>query len=425
MAILFIILFAAMIIGVPIGFSIALAAMVYLGMDGTSLVIVVQRIVNGGASFTLLALPLFIFAGNLMFYGCTPRLINLANLLVRRLPGGMGIIGVLSSAFFGAVSGSGVATVAAIGSIVEPEMLRQNYGKGFTASLVAASGTLGVLIPPSIMAVLYASCAGTSVAKQLLAGVGPGILVMLCLIALNVWFAIVRGYGRTTEPVEKHTFGQNVKILLDAVPPLMMPLIILGGILTGVITPTESAVIAVVYALLLSMLGYRELKPNDLVDVTVKSVVTSAVILFIMSAATPFAWVLTVNNVASEISEAMFALSESPFVIVSLILIFILIMGTFMESCSITILVVPILLPIMTELGYDPMHFGTILILAVTIGAVTPPLAVALYTACSIIKIRIEETIPDVLYVIGALVVGLVFVTLFPQISLWMPGALL
>lgn len=425
MALLFIILFVAMAIGVPIGFSILLATLVYLGLDGTNLLIIVQRLVNGGNSFTLLALPLFVFAGNIMVYGCTPRLIAFANLLVKKVPGGMGVIGILSSAFFGAVSGSGVATVAAIGSIVEPEMIRQNYGKGYTASLIAACGTLGVLIPPSIMAVLYASVAGTSIAKQLFAGIGPGIIVVFLLILLNTIIAIRRNYGSNTEPIEKITLKGRLKTFLRAIPPLLMPMIILGGIMSGIITPTESAVIAVVYALLLTAIGYKELKFNDLIDVSVRSAITSAVLLFIMSAATPFAWVLTMNNVSQKLINSLLSFTNEPFVIVSIIIIVILIMGTFMESCSITILIVPILLPIMVALGFDPIHFGTILILAVTIGAITPPLAVALYTACTIIKIRIEETLPDVLYVISALVIALIIVIFIPWITLALPNLLL
>lgn len=424
--VLFGVLAIALILGVPVGFAISLSALIALAVDGsTSLVIIAQRITNGGMSFTLLALPLFIFAGNLMAYGCTPRLMNFANMLLGRKKGGIATAGSVACAFFGAVSGSGVATTAAIGSIVAPEMVKQNYGKGYTASLIAASGTLGCLIPPSISAVVYAGVAGTSVGKQLFAGVGPGILTMLCLIGCNYLICHRKGYGDTGTVPHKYTPREKLHITIQAIPPFIMPIIILGGIMSGIVTPTESAAIAVVYALILALFVYRELTLKELYQCMGRSIVASAVITLIMSAAAPFAWILTVENVAQTLSAWVFAISQSKIFIYAAISIIILILGTFMEATSIIIIMTPILLPIVQALGMDPIVFGTLIIAGTDIGAVTPPLAVCLYTACDIVKIKIQDVFPDIWYVLAAMCIGMIGVLLFPQLSLWLPSVLI
>ncbi|WP_249871639.1 TRAP transporter large permease [Oceanobacillus saliphilus] len=420
---LFITFFVSMFLGIPIAFSMILSVIAAVIFEGNiDLTIVVQRLVNGGASFTMLALPLFIFAGNLMMYGSTSRLMNFANMLIGRIPGSIGTVGVVGSAFFGSVSGSGVATTAAVGSIVAPEMVKQGYRKGYTASLLAASGTLGVLIPPSIVAIVYGSIASTSIGKQLIAGAGPGFLIMLALIGLNTIIALRKGIGN-----QKHKYSakEKVKITLDVIPPLLMPIIIFGGIMSGLITATESAVIATVYALILSMIIYREIDFKKLMKVTSDSVVTSAVILLIMAAAAPFSWTLAIQQVPQMLMSNIASFSTNPIVIMTLIVFVIIILGIFMEGISIVIIMTPIMLPLAVSVGIDPIHFGTIMLAAINIGAVTPPLAVGLFVSTKIVNIPISKVFPDVFYIIIAMLICVAIIVIWPALTLWLPNLLM
>jgi len=422
---LFITLFVALFFGIPVGFSIILGTIVAISIDGTiSLSIVAQRLITGPVSFSLLALPLFVFAGHLMSFGGVSKLMNLANMLLQGMPGATGSIASVGSAFFGAVSGSGVATTAAVGSIIGPEMIKKGYPKGYSASLIGASGTLGVLIPPSIASVIYASIASTSIGSQLLAGALPGISCMLCLVLLNTIMSFSRGYEKSPKKIS-YTAKQRLNIFAQAIPPLLMPVIILGGIMSGIATPTEAAVIGTVYAIFLSMVIYRKVNFKKLIEVTLKSVETSAMILLIISAATPFAWLLTIKNVPRNLSAMMFDVITIPFFITATVIVLILILGTFVEGISIIILTTPLLLPIMKDIGYDPVHFGVILLMAVNIGAITPPLAVTLYTACSIVDAKIEEVFPDIFYILLAMILAVIIVTMFPGLSLWLPNLML
>ncbi len=412
-----------MILGIPIGFSIIISVFVAVMLDGSiNPSIIIQRVVNGGASFTTLAIPLFIIAGNLMFYGSTSKLMNLANMLIGRVPGGLANVSVVGSAFFGAVSGSGIATTVAVGSIVGPEMTKKGYKKGYTASLLAGAGTLGVMIPPSIAAIIYATVANTSVGQQLYAGTGPGLLTMVLLIVLNTILALRWGIG--TEKYS-YTMKERMKICLDAVPPLLMPIIILGGIFSGIITPTESAVVATLYALILSVFVYKELNFKKLMDVFVESTITISMILLIIAAATPFSWFLTIKNVPQMVVSALGLLSDSSFLLISIIIILIVILGIFMEGASIIILMTPLLLPLAIQIGYDPVHFGTIMLSATNIGVITPPMAVGLFVACKIININLEDVFPEVFYVIGVMIIATFIIAMWPSLSLWLPKLLM
>ena len=376
--------------------------------------------VDGINSFSYLALPLFVLSGAIMVYGSTPRLMRLANLLLGRLPGGLGAAGSLGCGFFGAISGSGVATTASIGAIVAPEMVRQGYDKGFTASLIAASGTLGLVIPPSVCMVVYAQNAGVSIGSMFLAGFIPGFIAVFLLGGLSVVVAIRRNYKG--ERVAVSTVKDVIMVVLDALLPLLMPVIILGGVLSGMFTPTESATIATVYAFLLAKFVYKEISWKQLYRTLVDSARASASILFIIAAATPFGWVLTMKNVTAIVSNAVLSALHSPALIYLAIVLILCILGTFMESFTIIILTTPIFLPIIQSIGVDPVAYGIVLMFCICIGGVTPPLAVCLFTSCRILKIRIEETIPDVWLVIGVLFVVTLLLMVCPQISLFLPG---
>ena len=418
---MFVIFVICLALAVPVGFSIGISATFFLVFGSNiPISIVVQKMVDGINSFSYLALPLFVLSGAIMVYGSTPRLMRLANLLLGRLPGGLGAAGSLGCGFFGAISGSGVATTASIGAIVAPEMVRQGYDKGFTASLIAASGTLGLVIPPSVCMVVYAQNAGVSIGSMFLAGFIPGFIAVFLLGGLSVVVAIRRNYKG--ERVAVSTVKDVIMVVLDALLPLLMPVIILGGVLSGMFTPTESATIATVYAFLLAKFVYKEISWKQLYRTLVDSARASASILFIIAAATPFGWVLTMKNVTAIVSNAVLSALHSPALIYLALVLILCILGTFMESFTIIILTTPIFLPIIQSIGVDPVAYGIVLMFCICIGGVTPPLAVCLFTSCRILKIRIEETIPDVWLVIGVLFVVTLLLMVCPQISLFLPG---
>ena len=417
LSMMFLVLFIALFIGIPVGFSIGISTMTFLLMNNSKLVIMVMRSVDGAKSFTLMALPLFVFAGALMAYGSTPRLMKLANLLLRKIPGGLGATAMAACGFFGAVSGSGVASTAAIGGIIGHEMVRQGYSKGITASLIAAGGTMASLIPPSIVMVVYAASAGVSVGDMFLAGFGPGILTILALIGLNMLIAIKR---KTINQVQEYTSQEKRKIVIDALLPLMMPVVIIGGVLSGLTTPTEAAVIATVYALALAVFVYRELNFRQFMRVASESVVTSAVILMIIGFATPFGWIMATQNVPQMFTKALLAFTNSNVMILIIFFALLLFLGCFMETICIIILMTPILLPITTAIGIHPVHWGIALLMNLAVGGITPPLSVCLFTSCRILKMRVEETFPDLLYVILTVTLVAVVTLAWPDLSMFL-----
>ena len=423
-AIMFVTLLVMLIIGVPVSFSIGISALTYLFAAGfPPPLIMVQKMIDGVNSFPLLALPLFILSGEIMAYGCTPRLMRLANLILGRVPGGLGAAGIAGCGFFGAISGSGVATTAAIGGVVAPEMVRKGYGKGYSAAVMAGAGTLGMVIPPSLPMVIFAtSSSNISIGRMFMAGLIPGLMVVGLLIVLNTILSIRRNYGAERALYAK---GEPLRIVIDALFPLLTPVIILGGVLSGVVTPTEAGVLAVVYAFLLSVFMYGEFKYKHLVQVATKTVVTSSIILFIMSSASPFGWLMATQNIPTRVAATLLSLDISPLFIHFAIMLLLLFLGTFMETNSIIILLTPMLLPVVMGLGQDPIHFGTIMMLNLAIGGATPPLAVCLFTSTRIVGIKVEETFPDILYVVGFMVIGLILTLLFPGLALWMPTHLM
>ena len=417
-------LLVALFLGIPVSFSILISAMTFLLVEGdTSLMVVVQSVIKGANSYTMLALPLFIFCGNIMVYGTTPRLLRFINMLLGRVPGGLGATGVATCAFFGAISGSGVATTAAIGNIIAPEMVNKGYPKGFTASLIAGAGVLGGVIPPSLTFVVYAQVASQSIGDMFLAGVIPGVCCAAALAILCIVFAKIKGWGLSS-PEQKHhyTLKEVLAITLDALLPLMSPVIILGGVFSGIFTPTESAVIATAYAFILALFVYKEINFKKFMEVAADSAISSCIIMMIIAVANPFGWVLTMRNIPTMVANFIISVTSNPAIIYTLILILLIILGTFMEGFSIIILTTPIFLPVITGLGIDPIAYGAVLCMAIAIGGVTPPLAVCLFTSTRILKMRVEETIPDVFWVLGVMIIITVLVMIFPQIATYLPS---
>ena len=417
-ALLFITLALCLVMGVPVSFSIGISCMVFLLSNGyPPLGILVQRMVGGAQSFTMMSLPMFVFAGALMAYGSTPRLMRLANMLLGRMPGGLGAAAMATCGFFGAVSGSGVASTAAIGSIMGPEMIKQGYSRGITAGLLAAGGTMASIIPPSIVIVVYSASANVSIGDMFLAGFIPGVITILALITLNCVIAKKRG---TQNLAHNYTSKEKVAIWLDALLPLVTPVIILGGVLSGILTATEASVIAALYAFLLAVFVYKEINLKKFVKVACESVVSSSIILFIIAAATPFGWIMATQNIPQMFTTALLTLTSNPYVILGIFFVLLLILGCFMETICIIILMTPILLPIAKQMGLEPVHFGIAMLMNLAVGGCTPPLSVCLFTSCRILKMRIEESFPDMWYVLIVVTLCALLALVWPDLSMFL-----
>lgn len=419
-----------LLMGIPVGFAIAMSSTVAIFLEPTiPAVIIAQKMVDSTNSFTLMALPLFVLSGAIMVYGSTPRIMAAANLLLRKKRWGIGNVAVIGCAAFGTISGSGVATTAAIGSIVAPEMVKKGYSKAFTAGLVGGSGTLGIIIPPSICFVVYAQATGgiVSINDMFLAGFLPGILCAAIMCILNRYMVVKNNWGADNQDNQQYdtmTRSQRTKILLDAVLPMLMPFIILGGVLSGAITATEAASIAVIYALFLSWPIYRELNVKEFFKVFTESAVSSSAILLIMATASPFAWLLTFKNVTTLVGNFVHNLSSNYLVVYGIIIFILIILGFFMETMATIMMTVPIFLPLARSIGVDPVAYGITSIMCGCIGGITPPLAVNLFTACKILKMRVEESIPEVFYVCGAMLAATLLTAVFPQICTLLPQLL-
>lgn len=426
-AVLFVTLAVALLMGIPVGFSIGISTMLAVLYDGTiPAVIVTQKMVDGINSFPLMALPLFVLSGAIMVYGSTPRIMALVNMLLQKKRWGLGSAGVFGCAAFGTISGSGVATTAAIGSIIAPEMVKHGYPKGFTAAFIAGSGTLGAIIPPSIGFVVYAQVANVSIADMFMAGIIPGVLSAIFLNWLNGF--LVKKYNWVADTSEFYagmSFAEKRKIVLDALLPLTMPVFILGGVLSGIVTPTEAATVATVYAFCLAAFVYKQLSIKQMFKVFRDSAMNSATILIIISAACSFAWLLTSKGVTTGVATWVLSISHSVVIVYGAIIFIFLILGTFMETLSLILLTTPMFLPILMKFGVNPIAYGITSALALGIGAVTPPLAVCLFTSCRILNIRVEDTFPWVIYVCLTMLAACILTAIFPILSTFLPSILL
>lgn len=420
MTVLLIVFALLILLGAPIFLSVSIAAAAFVLSSGTNtLSIIGQKMTDGTISTTLLALPLFIYSGNLMSCGCTKRLMNFADMLLGKIPGGLGTAACGGAAFFGAVSGSAIATTAAIGSMMGPEMVKKGYKPGYTASILAGAGSMGAIIPPSICFVVYAGITGASVTKMLTAGVIPGLAVVLGILVFNCFVSAKRGYGRNDH---HYTRAEIKHITLEALPTLAMPVFVLGSIMAGIATPTEAASISVIYAFLLSAVVYREMTWADFLSITRQSIMGSAFILIIVSASAPFGWVLSKNNIPMIVANAILGLSHSKFVISALVVTLLMLLGMFMETNCLLILLTPIIWPVMQSIGYDVIHFGIILCVAFAIGGCTPPMAACLFTSTRILGIKVEDTFPDIFIICTIMVLVLILIVIFPQMTLFLPG---
>ncbi|KFB09241.1 TRAP transporter large permease [Nitratireductor basaltis] len=415
-----------MVLGVPIAFSIGLASVVtfmtFMTFD-QSVFIVAQQIASGLDSFTLLAIPFFILAGHIMNRGgIAMRLINFAKVLGGRLPGALAHCNVLANMMFGSISGSAVASAAAVGGVMAPLQEKEGYDRSFSAAVNIASCPTGLLIPPSATFIVYSLITGgTSIAALFVAGYVPGILMGLSLMLVAGIIAKRRGY-----PVaERSSWREIIDTGLQALPPLGLIVIVMGGIIAGIFTATEASAIAVVYTLFLALVWYREISIRDLPSVLLEAAITTSIVLLMIGASIAMSKAMAFADIPYMISDALLALSENPIVILLIINLALLVIGTFMDMTPALLIFTPIFLPVVKDLGMDPVHFGVMMTLNLCIGICTPPVGSALFVGCSVGKTSIASVLKPLLPFYAVLFALLLAVTYIPALSLWLPGLLL
>ncbi len=414
--IIFLVPLLLMLVRTPIAVALGLASAAGLLLSGINLEIMIQQIITTNDSFPLLAIPFFILAGEIMSTGgMSRRLVDFAGALVGHFRGGLAAVAILGSSFFAALSGSNAATVAAIGGIMNAPMAEKGYRPSYTAATIAAAGVTGMIIPPSILLILYGVVTGVSISDLFLAGVIPGIFICLSLLGLN-WF-IVR--GQNVERLAFQGSGEIVRTFKAAFFPLMMPVIILSGIYGGVFTPTEAAIVAVLYGLAVGI-AFRELSWRSIVQALINASISSCVVMFIMNSAGVFAWLLTINQIPQSISAYLAQTAGNQFLYLLFVNVFLLGVGCMMNAAAAIVIFTSILYPAAMSFGVDPLVFGVIVSVNLSIGTVTPPLGVDLFIASAITKVSIERIVVAIWPYIAVLVLDLLVITYMP----WMSTAL-
>lgn len=406
-----------LLLSVPIGIAIGLATLFAIMTTGAlPIEFLMKELTTSVDSFPLLAVPYFILAGEIMGKGgISRRLFDVADSIVGHRTGGIATATIITCMFFAAISGSGPATVAAIGGIMIPAMVEKGYDKRFATAVVASAGSIGVIIPPSIPMVIYGVSGSVSIGDMFIGGILPGILVGLALMVYAYIHSKKQGYAGTGE---KTTLKGIVKATWEAKWALLIPVIILGGIYGGIFTPTEAAVVAVVFGLFAGLVLYKELKIKDLPQVFVDAALTTATVLIIVGAATAFGRLLTIEQIPNQIATFMMSISSEPIIIMMLITVLLLIVGCFMDTVAAIIILTPILLPVALQIGYDPIHFGIVMVANLAIGFITPPLGVNLFVGSGISGVSIEALSKAVLPFFFAMIFSLLLIILLPQLSL-------
>lgn len=421
--VIFLTLIVCLVLTVPIGFSLGIASLAYiLYTKQLTFGFIAQNLVTGCDSFPIMAIPFFVFAGELMGGGgISRRLLNVASVFFGRIRGGLAIVTVVVCMFFAAISGSGPATVAAVGGMVVPTMLQKGYDKKFVLALIAAAGSIGVIIPPSIPMVVYSVTTNSSVSKLFLAGFAPGILIGVVLCLYSYFYARSHGYKGDEEPFSAKRALKEVK---DSFWALLSPVIILGGIYGGIFTPTEAAAVSVIYSLVIGCLVYKELDLKQLGTVTKNACETTATILIVIGCAAGFSKVLTLGRIPTTVATFLTTMTDSKILILLLINVLLLIVGCFMETLCAIMILAPILFPVVTALGVDVTHFGIIMVVNLAIGFITPPLGVNLFVASRVGETTLDTVIKGIIPFLVLMIVILLFITYIPAISMLLPNAL-
>jgi len=409
-------------IGVPISFSIGVATLLTMLLSinvGPALTTVAQRMATGLDSFALLAIPFFILSGQLMNRGgIARRLINFAKVLVGMFPGGLAFVHIMASMLFGAISGSAVATSAAIGGFMIPMMKKEGYSTDYSAAVNITSATTGLIIPPSNILIVYSlASGGVSIGALFVAGYLPGILVGLALMAVAGVIAARQGYPKAG----KTNLKEAALRFLDAIPSLFLVILVIGGIVAGYFTATEASAVAVLYTFILSVLIYREVKWGEIPKLLLASSTTTAVVMLLIATSMGMSWIISYENIPQNVSASLMSVSNHPVFILLIINVVLLLVGTFMDMTPAVLIFTPIFLPVVVKLGVDPVHFGIIMVLNLSIGLCTPPVGSVLFVGCGIAQTTIARVIRPLLPLFIAMLVALLLVTFIPQLSLFLP----
>lgn len=410
-------------LGVPIAYSIGISALLTMLVNiapEPAFTTLAQRMATGLDSFALLAIPFFILAGQLMNRGgIASRLIDFAKGLVGTLPGGLAYVNIIACMLFGAISGSAVAAASAIGGIMNPRMVKEGYSKPFSAAVNITSATTGMIIPPSNILIVYSlASGGVSIAALFVAGYVPGLLVGLALMLVAGYISHKKKYPVGEKTPLKIVFKQ----FLDALPSLLLLIIVIGGIIAGIFTATEASAIAVLYTLILSMALYRQVKVKDLPDILIHTVITTAIVMLLIGTSMGMSWVMSFENIPQGVSEALLSFSNNKIVVLIIINLILLFVGIFMDMTPAVLIFTPIFLPVVTQLGVDPTHFGIMMVLNLCIGLCTPPVGGVLFVGCGVAGISISKVIRPLVPLFIAMVIALLLVTYIPALSLWLPG---
>jgi len=406
-----------LVLNIPIAIALGMAGIIALvfGDMPTPPLLIAQRMFTSLDSFPFMAIPFFMLAGGFMEQGgMSRRLVNFAQAIIGSLKGGLGIITIVSCAFFAALSGSNPATVAAIGSIMIPAMIQAGYPMSFAAALAAAGGTLGVVIPPSIPMVTYGVVTNTSIGDLFIGGLIPGILLAISLIGVVIWKAHALNLPRG----EKSSLQKLWQTGREAILALFMPVIILGGIYGGIFTPTEAAAVAVVYSFIVGVLIFKEINLDRTIQIILKASVNTAVVFFVIATSSSFSWLLTSLQVPAKVAAAMLEVSRNPFIIILFLNVVLLFLGAILETQAIILLVTPIIFPLAQQLGIHPIVLGIIIVVNTSIGMITPPMAVNLFVACSLTGLTIEKISRSILVFLAAELVTLLLISNLPILSL-------
>lgn len=408
------------VINAPIAVAIGVSSIIAILVQGdVSLMMVVQRMFGGTDSFHLMAVPLFMYAGVIMEAGgISRRIIDFANALVGWLPGGLAAVAVVSAMFFAGISGSAAADAAAVGAVMIPAMKKSGYDSDFAAAVQASGGAIGVVIPPSIPMIVFGFLTGASISQLFAAGILPGVLIGVSLIVVATLISRRRGYGA----VSRFSLTEVLRTFRRAFLALGTPLIILGGILFGIFTATESAAVAVVYALFVGMVVYRNIRPRDLFTLFRDGSLTASIVMFIIAAASVFSWIAAIEEVPARLSSGLLSLTDDPVLLLLLINLVLLTAGTFVETTAALILLVPMITAMLPDLGVDLVHLGAIVVTNLAIGMLTPPMGICLIVSGSISGDAITAVSRRVLPFLAILIADLMVITFFPPLTMWLSG---
>jgi len=409
-------------LGVPVAFSIGLSSILtmLLSMEAVPAVTTLaQRMATGLDSFALLAIPFFVLAGQFMNKGgIANRLIDFAKVFVGRLPGGLAFVNIIACMLFGAISGSAVAAASAIGGFMGQRMEKEGYDKAYSAAVNITSSTTGMIIPPSNILIVYSlASGGVSIAALFVAGYVPGILLGLTLMLIAGFIAYQRKYPLG----ERLALTEMLKKAVDAIPSMLLLVIVIGGIVGGIFTATEASAIAVLYTMLLSMVIYKEVKIRDLPQIFLETVATTAIVLILIGVSMGMSWVMSYENIPQAVSNALLGLSNNIVVILLIINVVLLFVGIFMDMTPAVLIFTPIFLPVVTQLGMHPIHFGMVMTMNLCIGLCTPPVGSVLFVGCSVAKISLDKVLKPMLPLFIGMLVALLLTTYVPAFSLWLP----